>query len=89
MVYFVIENDMNALGLTHPIHLYGRDLWVLAWEANANYTDSISLQLTTLPRRDVAMLPKNGHLVIGFITDNPGVWLMHCHVCVKICRKPL
>lgn len=26
------------------------------------------------------MLPAAGHLVLGFITDNPGVWLMHCHI---------
>lgn len=21
-----------------------------------------------------------GYLVVAFITDNPGVWLMHCHI---------
>ncbi len=26
------------------------------------------------------MLPANGHLVIAFKADNPGVWLMHCHI---------
>ena len=26
------------------------------------------------------MLPANGYLVLAFITDNPGAWLMHCHV---------
>lgn len=26
------------------------------------------------------MLPDAGYLVLGFITDNPGVWLMHCHI---------
>jgi hypothetical protein len=26
------------------------------------------------------MLPGGGWLVIGFITDNPGAWLMHCHI---------
>jgi len=31
-------------------------------------------------RRDVAMLPANGWLVIAFQTDNPGAWLMHCHI---------
>ncbi|KAI1634228.1 putative multicopper oxidase [Biscogniauxia mediterranea] len=80
-VYFVIENGAGALGLTHPIHLHGHDFWVLAQEANANYTDATTqLQLANPPRRDVAMLPKNGYLVIGFVTDNPGVWLMHCHI---------
>ena len=26
------------------------------------------------------MLPVNGYLIIGFQTDNPGIWLMHCHI---------
>jgi len=25
-------------------------------------------------------LPSLGYLVLGFLTDNPGVWLMHCHI---------
>ncbi|OTA55200.1 multicopper oxidase [Hypoxylon sp. EC38] len=79
-VYFVIENGLAALGLTHSIHLHGHDFFVLAQEANANYTDATPLQLKNPPRRDIAMLPANGFLVIGFITDNPGVWLMHCHI---------
>ncbi|KAI1106479.1 putative multicopper oxidase [Jackrogersella minutella] len=79
-VYFVIENGAAALGLTHPIHLHGHDFFVLAQEPNANYTSATPLQLKNPPRRDVAMLPANGFLVIGFVTDNPGVWLMHCHI---------
>lgn len=26
------------------------------------------------------MLPLNGFFIIAFQTDNPGVWLMHCHI---------
>lgn len=26
------------------------------------------------------MLPENGHLGIALKTDNPGAWLMHCHI---------
>lgn len=26
------------------------------------------------------MLPAGGYLVMAFITDNPGAWLMHCHI---------
>lgn len=32
------------------------------------------------PRRDVALLPANGYLIIAFKADNPGSWLMHCHI---------
>jgi FtsP/CotA-like multicopper oxidase with cupredoxin domain len=26
------------------------------------------------------MLPPGGWLVIAFQTNNPGAWLMHCHI---------
>ncbi|KAL8747014.1 MAG: hypothetical protein Q9190_001054 [Brigantiaea leucoxantha] len=32
------------------------------------------------PRRDVALLPANGYVALAFKTDNPGVWLLHCHI---------
>ena len=32
------------------------------------------------PRRDVALLPAGGYLIIAFKADNPGSWLLHCHI---------
>lgn len=32
------------------------------------------------PRRDTAMLPKGGYLALAFKPDNPGSWLLHCHI---------
>lgn len=32
------------------------------------------------PRRDVVLLPANGYVAIAFKPDNPGAWLMHCHI---------
>lgn len=34
----------------------------------------------TAPRRDSAHLPEGGWLAIRFVADNPGVWLLHCHI---------
>ncbi|KAJ5753890.1 uncharacterized protein N7511_008043 [Penicillium nucicola] len=34
----------------------------------------------SLPKRDTALLPALGHLVLAFRSDNPGAWLMHCHI---------
>jgi hypothetical protein len=31
-------------------------------------------------RRDVVMLPNKGYVVIAFKADNPGAWLLHCHI---------
>lgn len=32
------------------------------------------------PRRDTAVLAGSGWLLIAFKTNNPGAWLMHCHI---------
>ncbi len=41
----------------------------------------MALQLTDLaPMRDSAHLPEGGWLALRFIADNPGVWLLHCHI---------
>ncbi|KAL8790997.1 MAG: hypothetical protein Q9195_006071 [Heterodermia aff. obscurata] len=43
--------------------------------------DPKTYNLTNPPRRDVVMTPQNGgYVVIAFKTDNPGTWLMHCHI---------
>ena len=31
-------------------------------------------------RRDTILLHPNGHLVLRFRSDNPGVWVFHCHI---------
>ncbi|KAG9231962.1 putative laccase-2 [Amylocarpus encephaloides] len=75
-VYFVITTTQT---IPHPIHLHGHDFYILA-QAEGAYSDTTTLTLTNPPRRDTAMLPASGYLVIAFTTDNPGAWLMHCHI---------
>lgn len=81
-VYIIIE---SAVPLGHPIHLHGHDFHILA-SGNGTYDSSVALNLANPPRRDVAFLPGDGvtgtggFLVLAFYTDNPGVWLMHCHI---------
>lgn len=75
-VYVIIE---TSLPVPHPIHLHGHDFFVLAQGSGA-YTSEITLQLDNPPRRDTAMLPASGYLVLAFEIDNPGAWLMHCHI---------
>ena len=31
-------------------------------------------------RRDTVLVRPNGHLVLRFRSDNPGIWLFHCHI---------
>ncbi|RKF54724.1 Laccase-1 [Golovinomyces cichoracearum] len=75
-IYFLITTNFNT---SHPIHFHGHDFWVLA-AGHGDYTDDVQLQLENGPRRDVAMLPALGYLVLAIVTDNPGIWLAHCHI---------
>ncbi|KAI2607872.1 multicopper oxidase [Hypoxylon sp. NC1633] len=75
-VYIVIETD---LAVPHPVHLHGHDFSLLA-QGTGEYSSDVALNMDNPPRRDTALLPAGGYLVIGFETDNPGVWLMHCHI---------
>ncbi|RDW76169.1 hypothetical protein BP5796_06990 [Coleophoma crateriformis] len=78
-VYFIIQ-DVSLLDAYHPIHLHGHDFYVLA-EGSGLFIEGVTpINLNNPPRRDTAILHGNGHLVIAFYTDNPGTWLMHCHI---------
>ncbi|KAM7204229.1 laccase [Naviculisporaceae sp. PSN 640] len=91
-VYWLIENDPDGIfSLPHPFHLHGHDFLIVGRSPDAppgnqvRYkfnpaTDNGRLRGANPPRRDVAMLPARGWLLIAFKTDNPGAWLMHCHI---------
>lgn len=70
----------TTLAVPHPIHLHGFDFFILAQGSGTYDSSSTTLQLDNPPRRDTAMLPASGYLVLAFETDNPGAWLMHCHI---------
>ncbi|KAM0322050.1 hypothetical protein ACHAQA_009793 [Verticillium albo-atrum] len=75
-VYLVVQTTMPV---PHPIHLHGHDFHVLA-QGTGTYSSSVTLNTDNPPRRDTALLPASGYLVMAWETDNPGVWLMHCHI---------
>ncbi|KAI9645249.1 hypothetical protein NHQ30_005984 [Ciborinia camelliae] len=78
-VYLIIH---SALPVPHPIHLHGHDFFVISQQPSAYdaATASSTYNLNNPPRRDVALLPPGGYLVLAFETDNPGAWLAHCHI---------
>ena len=75
-IYIVLQ---SSLALPHPIHLHGHDFYILA-QGPGTYTANSPLNFKNPPRRDTALMPGAGYLVIAFVTDNLGVWLLHCHV---------
>ncbi|KAH6617780.1 putative extracellular dihydrogeodin oxidase/laccase [Chaetomium sp. MPI-SDFR-AT-0129] len=83
----IIQNlGAGVLGfVSHPVHMHGHDFWILAQVPNARWdTDpagnSAAFNTVNPPRRDTAVLPAHGYLAIAFRLDNPGVWLVHCHI---------
>ncbi|RDI86174.1 hypothetical protein Vi05172_g3726 [Venturia inaequalis] len=77
-VYVVITEP--SIPVAHPIHLHGHDFYVVASGTGTYDSSTVTLNLSNPPRRDVATLPASGYLVLAFETDNPGAWLMHCHI---------
>jgi FtsP/CotA-like multicopper oxidase with cupredoxin domain len=67
----------------HPIHLHGNRFWVLeeAPPSAGAYSESTAkLNLVNPLFRDTATVNPNSYLVIQFVADNPGIWLLHCHI---------
>ncbi|RMZ70831.1 Iron transport multicopper oxidase FET3 [Pyrenophora seminiperda CCB06] len=67
----------------HPFHLHGHVFQVVTRSSpDAGPYDASN---TTAPvpspmRRDTILVHPNGHIVLRFRSDNPGVWLFHCHI---------
>lgn len=77
-VYIHIVINASSPG-DHPIHLHGHDLFILAQGEQGKVSDG-TLALKNPPRRDTAFISQGSDLVIAFKADNPGIWLMHCHI---------
>lgn len=65
----------GAPGSPHPIHLHGTAFDVVrsAGSSTYNYVNPV--------RRDVVSIGESGdNVTIRFTTDNPGPWILHCHI---------
>ncbi|XP_022299973.2 uncharacterized protein LOC111108406 [Crassostrea virginica] len=38
------------------------------------------LELQNPPRKDTVIVPSGGYVVVRIKADNPGLWIMHCHI---------
>jgi len=69
----------------HPFHLHGHTFQAIARsEEAAGSFDATNASQTVYPeipmRRDTFVLRPEGHIVLRFQANNPGVWLFHCHI---------
>ncbi|KAK5733302.1 laccase, multicopper oxidase, benzenediol:oxygen oxidorectuctase [Elasticomyces elasticus] len=83
--FWVIQTVQgDPVNIPHPIHLHGHDFYVLGSGPGVYDGSTTGLKFSNPMRRDTAMLPAGGYLILGFPADNPGVWLMHCHIAFHV-----
>ena len=54
---------------------------------NPSWASGVNPQLlinAKTPRKDTAIIPAGGYLVVRFISNNPGAWLLHCHILLHM-----
>jgi hypothetical protein len=62
------------------IHMHGNDLRILASGEEQWNGDVSKLEVNNQMRRETFMLRGGGYAILAFYRDNPGVWLLHCHI---------
>ncbi|KAI4306892.1 hypothetical protein L6164_030132 [Bauhinia variegata] len=85
-VQIVLQDTSIVTPENHPIHLHGYDFYIIA-EGFGNFDpkkDTAKFNLVDPPLRNTVAVPANGWAVIRFVADNPGAWIMHCHLDVHI-----
>lgn len=66
---YVIDME-NLTPQSHPIHLHGMSFKVL----------SSSTRQVQPVISDTYLIQPNEKVQLGFVADNPGDWLLHCHI---------
>lgn len=62
---------LNISDEFHPMHLHGHDLRVIAWDGHPVDRPQLYNTVNVAPGQTVD---------VDFIADNPGRWLLHCHI---------
>ncbi|KAK2972353.1 hypothetical protein RJ640_014411 [Escallonia rubra] len=79
----LVMQDTSILGAeSHPVHLHGFNFFVVG-QGFGNYDsnkDPKNFNLIDPIERNTIGVPSGGWVAIRFLADNPGVWLMHCHL---------
>uniref|UniRef100_A0A0A9HE11 Laccase n=1 Tax=Arundo donax TaxID=35708 RepID=A0A0A9HE11_ARUDO len=81
-VEVVLQNTAILGAENHPLHLHGFNFYVLA-QGTGNFNAHRHVRAYNLvnpQQRNTVAVPGGGWAVIRFTADNPGVWIMHCHL---------
>ncbi|PPD70582.1 hypothetical protein GOBAR_DD32539 [Gossypium barbadense] len=81
-VEIVLQGTALMGGIDHPIHLHGYNFYIVGFGlGNFDiYKDPVKYNLKDPPLRNTVSVPINGWVTVRFKADNPGVWLLHCHI---------
>ncbi|KAM7279998.1 hypothetical protein ACFE04_007132 [Oxalis oulophora] len=81
-VEVVFQGTSLVSGTDHPMHLHGYSFYVVGFGFGNfdNVNDPLKYNLVDPPLQNTVTVPVNGWVAIRFIADNPGVWLLHCHI---------
>ncbi|KAG8167322.1 hypothetical protein KVR01_003011 [Diaporthe batatas] len=84
----VAINSLDAM--EHPFHMHGHSVQVVGWgpgrfDPSSSSSPGAGPGTTTWNlqnplRRDTFTVPAESHVVVRFRADNPGIWVLHCHV---------
>ncbi|KAF4122242.1 iron transport multicopper oxidase [Geosmithia morbida] len=79
VIEIVLNNEDDG---KHPFHLHGHNFQLVHRsepDAGAFKGDIVSISRAPV-RRDTVYVEPNGNIVLRFRSDNPGIWLFHCHI---------
>ncbi|KAJ0024439.1 hypothetical protein Pint_07815 [Pistacia integerrima] len=81
-VEIVFQGSNLQIAESHPMHLHGYSFFLVGTGSGNfnNETDPLSYNFVDPPELNTMNLPKSGWATIRFFANNPGVWLMHCHL---------
>ncbi|KAI4334546.1 hypothetical protein L6164_019226 [Bauhinia variegata] len=83
----LVLQDTSTLGSeSHPLHLHGFHFFLVG-QGFGNFnpkTDPDKYNFVDPAKRNTVSVPSGGWVAIRFMADNPGVWLMHCHLDVHL-----
>ncbi|XP_071552514.1 uncharacterized protein [Panulirus ornatus] len=90
-VEMVLVDEGNIGDENHPFHLHGYSFDVVAMGRLGDHTSAeevaaldaaggIPRKLENPVKKDTVTIPDGGYTIIRFTANNPGWWLLHCHL---------
>ncbi|KAJ2724455.1 ferroxidase fet3 [Coemansia sp. Benny D115] len=71
---------INTDSVFHPMHLHGHFFQIVERGTIGDPSSARRTRARSPMRRDTVLVGPNKYVLIRFKADNPGVWLMHCHI---------